>query len=87
MDRDDAEASEADARFSARLGFTGKTALSADQVAGIHRAFVPTAKELAWAREVLSSAAHEDVSLRLVDGDPVDPLDFLRAETLIARVG
>ena len=57
MDRNDIESSDADAQFSARMGFTGKSALSGDQIAGIHRAFVPTPKELAWAREVLAAAA------------------------------
>ena len=44
MNRADPASGEADAEFSARMGFTGKTALSAEQIAGIHRAFVPTAK-------------------------------------------
>ncbi|WP_165820206.1 CoA ester lyase [Microvirga sp. KLBC 81] len=87
MNRNDIESSDADAQFSARMGFTGKNALSADQIPGIHRAFVPTPKELTWAREVLAAAAHEDVSLRLIDGDPIEAFDILRAETLIARAG
>ena len=87
MDRNDIVSSDADAQFSARMGFTGKSALSGDQIAGIHRAFVPTPKELAWAREVLAAAAQEDMSLRLVDGDPIDAFDISRAETLVARAG
>ena len=60
MNRADPASGEADAEFSARMGFTGKTALSAEQIAGIHRAFVPTAKELAWARAVLAAAVEEN---------------------------
>ena len=85
MNRADPASGEADAEFSARMGFTGKTALSAEQIAGIHRAFVPTAKELAWARAVLAAAVEENEALRLVDDDPIDDPDILRARVLIAR--
>jgi citrate lyase subunit beta / citryl-CoA lyase len=85
MNRADPASGEADAEFSARMGFTGKTALSAEQIAGIHRAFVPTARELAWARAVLAAAVEENEALRLVDDDPIDDSDILRARVLIAR--
>jgi citrate lyase subunit beta / citryl-CoA lyase len=87
MNRNDIESSDADAQFSARMGFTGKTALSADQIAGIHRAFVPTPRELTWAHEVLAAASQEDEALRLVDGDPIDAFSISWAETLVARAG
>ncbi len=85
MDRADLTAGAADAAFSARMGFTGKNALTAAQVTGIHQAFTPTIREQAWAREVLAAAAQSDPALRLVDGDPVDPRDIRRAEVLIGR--
>jgi citrate lyase subunit beta/citryl-CoA lyase len=85
MSQDDLAASETDAIFSARMGFTGKNALSPAQVAGIHRAFAPTPRELAWADEVLAAAAQPDPALRLVDGDPLDPGDLQRAEMLSRR--
>lgn len=87
MNRTDIESSDADAQFSARMGFTGKNALSVDQIAGIHRAFVPTPRELTWAHEVLAAAAQEDEKLRFVDGDPIDAFDISWAETLVARAG
>lgn len=77
--------SAADAQFSARMGFSGKTALKPDQVAGIHDAFKPTARELAWAEEVVAAYAQEDERLRLVDGDRIDPADHARALCLIGR--
>jgi citrate lyase subunit beta/citryl-CoA lyase len=86
MDRADLAAGASDAAFSARMGFTGKNALTAAQVTGIHQAFTPTIPEQAWAREVLAAAAQSDPALRLVDGDPVDPRDIRRAEVLIGRV-
>lgn len=85
MDRTDLEGSEAGARFSARMGFSGKTALSAAQVPGIHRAFVPTQRELAWARDVLAAANGPDGSFGLVDDDVIDETDVARAQILIAR--
>jgi citrate lyase subunit beta/citryl-CoA lyase len=85
MDRADLEASEAGARFSARMGFTGKTALAPEQIAGIHRAFVPTDKELLWAREVISAAESPNGSFQLIDGDTVSGTDLLRADTLLKR--
>ena len=58
--RENLEESDADARFSAQMGFTGKTALTPEQVPGIHRAFRPTPRETAWAQGVLAAAAEED---------------------------
>lgn len=85
MDRADLEGSEAGARFSARMGFTGKTALAAAQVAGIHKAFVPTQRELEWARAVMAAANGPDGTFGLVDDDVIDVADVARAKVLIAR--
>lgn len=85
MDRNDAAGGEADAAFTARLGFTGKTAIAGEQIAGIHRAFIPTAKELDWAHEVASAAQKEDATQRLLDGEPVHPADIERARILFGR--
>lgn len=85
MDRDDLVAGAEDAVFSARMGFSGKNALTPEQVAGIHKAFIPTNRELAWAQEVIAAAARTDPALRLVDGDPLDPREIRRAEMLVGR--
>jgi citrate lyase subunit beta/citryl-CoA lyase len=85
----DLENSEIDARFSARLGFTGKSAISPRQVEGIHRAFSPTEKELAWARKVMEVAASvgsTGTAVATVDGEMVDKPHFLKAERILARV-
>lgn len=87
MNRADHAGGAADARYSARLGFTGKNALTTDQLEGIHRAFVPADRELQWAREVVAAAAHPDPAQRLVDEDPIDGADLRRAQVLIARAG
>ncbi|MBX9451521.1 MAG: CoA ester lyase [Mesorhizobium sp.] len=85
MDFSDLESSEADARFSARMGFTGKTAISPVQVEGIHRAFVPTERELIWANAVVAAAAHPIPEQRLVDDDRIDATDHARALNLLGR--
>lgn len=85
MDTSDLEGSEADARFSARMGFTGKTAIGPAQVAGIHRAFIPTDRELTWAKAVVAAEANPDRQKRLVDEDLIDEADHARALNLLGR--
>jgi citrate lyase subunit beta / citryl-CoA lyase len=87
MNYSDLVSSEVDADFSARMGFTGKTAISAAQIEGIHRAFIPTEKELIWAHKVLEAAKCPGETQRLVDDDVIDNFDIARAETLVARAG
>jgi citrate lyase subunit beta/citryl-CoA lyase len=85
----DMEGSETDARFSARLGFTGKSAISPRQLEGIHRAFNPTDKELNWARKVMEAAENartNGVAIAIVDGEMVDKPHFVKAERLLARM-
>lgn len=85
MNHRDIEGSEEDARFSARLGFTGKTALSTDQIPGIHRAFIPTEKELNWAHSVVQAVADAGEQRATVDGDLVEDADFVKARNLLGR--
>ena len=80
----DLESSEIDARFSARLGFTGKSAISPRQIEGIHRAFSPTEEELAWARKVLEAEKGGE-AISVVDGEMVDKPHFLKAQRIVAR--
>lgn len=85
----DLEGSEVDARFSARLGFTGKSAITPRQVEGIHRAFSPTAKEIDWARQVMAVAeavAEGGNAVSAVHGEMVDKPHFLKAQRILARV-
>lgn len=84
----DLEGSEVDARFSARLGFTGKSAITPRQIEGIHRAFSPTEKELAWARKVMDVAQAVETTgtaVSTVDGEMVDKPHFLKAARILAR--
>ncbi len=53
----DDEGAEADARTARAFGFDGKAAISPRHLAGINRAFSPSAEEIAYAREVLDAIA------------------------------
>jgi citrate lyase subunit beta/citryl-CoA lyase len=77
--------SDRDASFSARMGFTGKTALTAGQLPGIHYAFRPSAKEMAWAREILTAAGAAEPHERQFDGEPITKIDVERATRFITR--
>ncbi len=56
-DVNDDEGAEADARTARAFGFDGKAAISPRHLAGINRAFSPSAEEIAYAREVLDAIA------------------------------
>ena len=84
----DLEGNEVDSRFSARLGFTGKSAISPRQIEGIHRAFNPTEKELAWARQVAEAekaVTTTGAAIAVVDGEMVDKPHFVKAARILAR--
>ncbi|MGE4239793.1 HpcH/HpaI aldolase/citrate lyase family protein [Ramlibacter sp.] len=84
----DLEASEIDARFSARLGFHGKQIISPAQAEGVHRAFAPTEKELAWAKAILRAVEENKDSgaaVFIVDGEMIDAPHILQARTIMQR--
>ncbi len=64
---DDESITDADARRARRLGMGGKLCIHPRQVEIIHRAFAPTAEQIAWAHRVLAAAAESPASaVRLV---------------------
>jgi len=84
----DLESSEIDARFSARLGFHGKQIISPSQVAGVHRAFAPTEKELAWATaimEAVDKAAGSTAAVFIVNAEMIDAPHIIQAQRIIER--
>lgn len=84
----DLEASELDARFSARLGFHGKQILSPKQVAGVHRAFAPTEKELAWATAIIDAvdkAAGTTTAVFVVNAEMIDAPHIIQARRILER--
>jgi citrate lyase subunit beta/citryl-CoA lyase len=71
----------ADIWHAVELGFTGKLCIHPSQVAAVHAALVPTAAELAWAREVL--AVSGDGSAVAHNGQMIDRPVLLRAQRLV----
>lgn len=84
----DLESSELDARFSARLGFHGKQIISPAQAPGVHRAFAPTEKELAWATAILETvekAQGGTQAVFIINGEMIDAPHILQARTIMER--
>jgi citrate lyase subunit beta/citryl-CoA lyase len=52
---DDEAVLEAECRQGLNWGFDGKTLIHPSQIAPAHRAFTPTADEIAWAREIVQA--------------------------------
>jgi citrate lyase subunit beta/citryl-CoA lyase len=77
--------SDRDAAFTAQMGFTGKTALAAGQLPGIHAAFRPTAKEISWAGQIVAAAEAADPRERQFDGEPISAQILERAARMLAR--
>jgi len=84
----DLEASEIDARFSARLGFHGKQILSPRQAEGVHRAFAPTEKEMEWAQAILKAVAEsqdKNAAVFIVNNEMIDAPHILQAQRIVER--
>lgn len=84
----DLEGSEKDARFSAQLGFDGKSTISPRQIAIINRAFLPTEREIAWARAIMNevgSSTSADAVVYVVNGAMVDAPHVIQAQRILQR--
>lgn len=81
----DAAAVERRAQAARRDGFVGKLAIHPAQLEPIHKAFAPTAEEIAWARKVveLMSGAAGAVAL---DGRMIDRPHVQQAERILASL-
>ena len=71
-------------RRGIRFGFTGKLCIHPDQVASVHAAFAPSAKDEAWARRVVEAAESSGGAAIKVDGRMVDRAVILLAERVLA---
>jgi citrate lyase subunit beta/citryl-CoA lyase len=81
----DVAAIERRAQAARRDGFVGKLAIHPAQLAPIHKAFAPTADEIAWARKVveLMSGAAGAVAF---DGRMIDRPHLQQAERILASL-
>lgn len=78
----DDDAVAAAARAAAARGFDAMAAIHPAQVAAIHRAFVPSAGEIAWATRVIDAVAGGAARL---DGQMVDEAMARRARRVLSR--
>ncbi|ABM60493.1 HpcH/HpaI aldolase/citrate lyase family protein [Verminephrobacter eiseniae] len=81
--RDDAAALTQDTARSRRFGFAAKLCIHPAQIAVVHAAFAPGARECDWARRVLAAAEAAGGGVCVVDGRMVDaPVIALARQTL-----
>jgi citrate lyase subunit beta / citryl-CoA lyase len=73
-----------DARLAKRLGFGGKLCIHPSQVAPVNEAFSPSAKELAWARQVIEASAAAGDGAVSMGGQMIDRPVLLRAQRILA---
>ena len=83
---DDEEQLRQDTRRALRFGFGAKLCIHPRQVAVVHEALAPGAKELDWARRVLAADAASGGAAVQLDGRMVDAPVVLQAQRLLARV-
>lgn len=71
----DLEGTRHEAEICAQFGFAGSLAISPRQIATLHEVFSPSAEDVAWATEVLSTveaAGEDDLAVAVVDGAMID---------------
>ena len=85
LDAPDALAS--DIRRARRLGFGGKLCIHPKQVAAINEGFLPTEREIAWAKGVLAAASSSGEGASRRDGQMIDRPVIEQAKRILERVG
>ena len=78
-----AERIEADARYAASLGFSGKLLIHPEQVAPARRGLAPTDAEVRWARTVVERSQSQ--SAVAIDGAMIDVPVVKQAERVLGR--
>lgn len=84
-DLDNPERLDADVDRARRLGFGGKLCVHPRQVASVNRGFLPTEREIAWARKVIEAARSAGAGAIRLDGELVDRPVVQRAEAILDR--
>ena len=77
---------EADLAFARACGFGAKLCIHPQQLALTHRAFAPTADEVAWALRVMAAVESGRGAVQ-VDGKMVDRPVILHAQAILERAG
>lgn len=81
----DAERLSADIDLARRLGFGGKLCIHPSQVDPVNRGFLPSEREVAWARKVLEVVTTAGGGAARIDGEMVDRAVIERAKAILAR--
>lgn len=74
---------EHDAQLAKRLGFGGKLCIHPSQVAPVNQAFSPSAKEIAWARQVIEASTAAGDGAVSMGGQMIDRPVLLRAQRIL----
>lgn len=74
-----------DAQRAASLGFGGKLCIHPKQIAIVEQAFLPNAKDIAWAQRVLKAATESLGAAVALDGQMIDKPVIERAQSILAR--
>jgi citrate lyase subunit beta/citryl-CoA lyase len=82
---DDIELTAADAHRAQRLGFGGKLCIHPRQVEPVHRGFMPSADEIAWAQRVAQAAVQAQGAATAVDGKMIDKPVISKAQAILDR--
>ncbi|MDR0241308.1 MAG: CoA ester lyase [Burkholderia sp.] len=82
---DDPAQIERDTLRAKRLGFGAKLCIHPKQVEAVNAAFLPTEKEIEWARKVVDTASASHGAAVAVDGRMVDRPVILKAQEILAE--
>lgn len=82
---DDPAQIERDTLRAKRLGFGAKLCIHPKQVQAVNAAFLPTEKEIEWARKVVDTASASHGAAVAVDGRMVDRPVILKAQEILAE--
>lgn len=84
-DLDNPERLAADVDRARRLGFGGKLCVHPRQVAAVNAGFLPSEREIAWARRVFEASGKTGAGAIRLDGELVDRPVVQRAESILER--
>ncbi|WP_322005136.1 HpcH/HpaI aldolase/citrate lyase family protein [Paraburkholderia tropica] len=82
---EDVEQIKRDTLRAKRLGFGAKLCIHPMQVDAVNAAFIPSAKDVEWARKVVESATASNGAAVAVDGRMVDRPVILKAQEILAE--
>jgi citrate lyase subunit beta/citryl-CoA lyase len=80
---DDLDLLRVETRRARQFGFGGKLCIHPKQIAAVNECFLPTAEEIAWARQVVEAAEVARGGAVALDGKMIDRPIVLKAERIL----